>query len=128
MNTREDGARFRPDIGTMPCARLADPARVGRPPLDPRLLTELRRLCTRSVRNAEAWRRLGAAAERIGLSQPSYGWVRELAKVERQRIEAARARREFWADVAGDFAVGLVKRPGFRVLEHMERKDRDAPR
>jgi hypothetical protein len=98
---------------------------MGRPPLDPRLLNQLRRLCCRSTPNAETWRRLGEAANRLGLPQPSYGWVRDSARLERQRLEAARARREFWADVAGDFAVGLDKRPGFRVLEHMERKHRD---
>ena len=66
---------------------------------------------------AELWRRLGVIAERLRVAQPSYGWVRSLAQVERRR---ARAARQLWGDVAADVAAGLVKRPLFRVLEHME--------
>ena len=91
--------------------------------MDPRLVDELRRWSAQPVGFAEIRRRLGSTAERLNLAQPSYTRVRELVLLEREQRDQAAVRRELWAAVAGDLAAGLVKRPFFRVLEHMEERD-----
>jgi hypothetical protein len=89
------------------------------------LLAEVRRLAAADASYAELWRRLRPIADRMGIARPSYGWVRRFAGLERRR---ARETRELWGDVAAGVASGLVKRPLFRVLEHMEERERGAIR
>ena len=58
------------------------------PRYDDRLLDLIRRLDDRSVPMAEVVRRVGAAAERLGIARPSYAHVRRLLHVERAKRDA----------------------------------------
>jgi hypothetical protein len=61
---------------------------------------------------AEICRRVSAAAEQLGLTRPSLVHLRTLVRAERDRKEAARARREdlheIAEDVVGTLAIGRV--------------------
>jgi hypothetical protein len=89
--------------------------------MDRGLERTLRRLAERRVPYAEIWRAVGLAADERAVTRLSYTHVRALVRLERIAIAERRARREFWVDVAGDLARGLVARPVFRVLEHKRR-------
>lgn len=60
------------------------------PRYDPRLLRAIRRLDDESLPIAEVWRRVGAHAEKIGLSRPSYVHVRRIVVSERERAAELR--------------------------------------
>jgi hypothetical protein len=57
---------------------------------------------------AETWRRVSLAAERVGLSRPSYQHVRRLVRIERRLQELRAQKREVWRDAAVRSAAGLV--------------------
>jgi hypothetical protein len=57
---------------------------------------------------AETWRQVSLAAERVGLSRPSYQHVRRLVRVERRLQELRAQKREVWRDAAARNAAGLV--------------------
>ncbi len=58
------------------------------PRISPRLVAALERLDDRSLPIAEVHRRLGAEADRLGLTRPSYQRVRELVQEQRRRPRA----------------------------------------
>ena len=77
------------------------------PRYDKSLLAALRRLDDGSQPIAETCRRMGEAADRLGLPRPSYVHVRRLVKAERERrAELAAASR----DLVAELAAGKVPR------------------
>ena len=64
------------------------------PRIDPRLVTALRRLDDVSEPIAATYRRVGLAAEHLGIVRPSYEQVRVLVHMERRRVEGRRAKQE----------------------------------
>jgi hypothetical protein len=78
------------------------------PRYSPRLLAAVRQLDDRTVPLAETCRRVGAAAERLGLPRPSYVHLRRVILEERRRRDELRA---IAGDVARDTARGLVIDP-----------------
>jgi hypothetical protein len=62
----------------------------------------------RSESIAEVARRVGAAAEKAGLTRPSYVHLRRLIQAERCRQDE---RREMIGDVASDLVRGLLVNP-----------------
>jgi hypothetical protein len=83
------------------------------PRISPRLLEALVRLDDKRVPIAEVNRRVGAAAERLGLPRPSYQRVREL-------VHAARRLRRYQPStlsVVVDATLGT--RPPVHVLDHL---------
>lgn len=81
-------------------------------PIDRRLVSELERLDDRRLPVAEVHRRLGAAADRLGLPRPSY-------EVVRRRIHEIRRARAAprMADVVLDVAFRV--RPPEALLDHI---------
>lgn len=73
---------------------------------------------------AELCRRVGTAAERIGLTRPSYSHVRRLALAERERLEAERERREQLRRIADDVVVELLTARVPNPYYYSERLDR----
>jgi hypothetical protein len=73
-------------------------------PNERRLVELVRALDDEKQPAAETWRRVGAAAERLGLARPSYGHVRRLVCLDRalRRIEAERRA------LLGEAAVRLI--------------------
>jgi hypothetical protein len=75
---------------------------VSIPPLDPRVVAEIRRLARDDLSYAEIWRRLRPRVERWGLRCPSYDAVRVLA-IDERRLRArpaestAPVRANLWA-------------------------------
>ena len=57
---------------------------------------------------AEIWRQVGAAAEQLGLTRPSYVHVRRLVVAERERREVIREQREAMREIAADVAIDLI--------------------
>jgi hypothetical protein len=55
------------------------------PRISPRLKAEIERLAEAPLSSAEICRRIGAAAERLGLARPSYQRVRALVNESRER-------------------------------------------
>ena len=78
------------------------------PRYDPRILELLRLLDDRSEPLAEVSRRVGEAAERLGLRRPSYVHLRRLLLVLRDEEDAARERREAMHELLGEVAGDLV--------------------
>jgi hypothetical protein len=79
------------------------------PRYDPRLLEALLRLDDRAVPIAEVGRRLGRAADELGLTRPSYVHVRRLVTALREwqddEAERRRALRGLAVEVATDVAL-----------------------
>ena len=70
------------------------------PRLSPRLVEQIDRLDDGRMPLAELWRRVGAAADDLGLPRPSYERVRGLAQAARRRA----AREHRLADILVDVA------------------------
>jgi hypothetical protein len=87
------------------------------PRYDPRLLRAIRRLDDESLSIAEVCRRVGAAAEKIGVPRPSYVHVRRIVLSERERAAELR-------EIRNEALVGLVTRmapdPVDLALRHQE--------
>jgi hypothetical protein len=82
------------------------------PRISPRLLLELERLDDPNVPLAEIWRRVGAAADRLGLARPSYERIRLLVQQSRlTRTEPSTS--EVVADVL------MRSRPPEALLDHI---------
>lgn len=64
------------------------------PRIDPRLVTALRRLDDASEPIAATYRRVGRAAEHLGIVRPSYEQVRVLVHMERRWVEGRRVKQE----------------------------------
>jgi hypothetical protein len=77
-------------------------------PNDPRLAALVAALDEEDVPAAETWRRVGAAAEKIGLIRPSYQHVRRIVRVERRRQELRRQVRKVLAGAVSTSAAGLA--------------------
>jgi len=77
------------------------------PRYDKRLLAAIRRLDDEQLPIAETCRRVGDAAQALGLPRPSYVHVRRLVRAQR---EIRRARREIFGDLGSDAARGLAPR------------------
>ena len=77
-------------------------------PNDPRLSALVAALDEENVPAAETCRRVGAAAEAIGLLRPSYGHVRRIVRVERRRQELRREARQVLSGAVQTSAAGLV--------------------
>jgi len=73
------------------------------PRYDRRLLGAIRRLDDESLPIAEVWRRVGAAAEKIGVPRPSYVHVRRIVVSERDRAAELR-------EIRNEALAGLVSR------------------
>jgi hypothetical protein len=73
------------------------------PRYDPRLLRAIRRLDDESLSIAEVCRRVGAAAEKIGVPRPSYVHVRRIVLSERERAAELR-------EIRNEALLGLVSR------------------
>ena len=67
---------------------------------DPRIHALVVGLDRDDVPAAETWRKVGDAAQELGLPRPSYHTIRELARVERLRRRARTAVRAAAIDVA----------------------------
>jgi hypothetical protein len=70
------------------------------PRLDPRLHALVVGLDRDDAPAAETWRRVGEAAQELGLPRPSYHTVRELVTVERLRRRARTVTRQATLEVA----------------------------
>ena len=77
------------------------------PRYDPRLLAALRTLDDERQPIAETCRRVGDAAERLGLTRPSYVHLRRIIKAERERRHAL---EEIKLDVLRDVLSGRAPR------------------
>jgi hypothetical protein len=81
------------------------------PRLGPRLLAEIERLAASDRSFAEITRRVGNAADRLGVARPSYETVRVLVRAMRE-LNAGPSTLEVLTDVA------LRTRPPQALLEH----------
>lgn len=77
-------------------------------PNDPRLAALVTALDGEDVPAAETWRRVGAAAEELGLIRPSYQHVRRLVRIERRRRELRAEARQVLTGAVATSAAGLV--------------------
>jgi hypothetical protein len=77
-------------------------------PNDPRLAALVAALDEEDLPAAETCRRVGAAAEELGLIRPSYGHVRRVVRIERRRGELRREARQVLAGTVSRSAAGLV--------------------
>jgi hypothetical protein len=77
-------------------------------PNDPRIAVLVGALDVEDVPVAETWRRVGEAAERLGMRRPSYQHVRRLALVERRRRGVRARRRDVLEATLGSLAAGRV--------------------
>ena len=77
-------------------------------PNDPRLRALVAAFDEEGAPAAETCRRVGAAARELGLIQPSYGHVRRIVRIERQRQELRREARRVLTGAASTSAAGLV--------------------
>jgi hypothetical protein len=97
------------------------------PRYEARILDLLGALDDRTVPVAEVNRRVGDAAERLGLTRPSYVHLRRLLLVERDRQDAERARRaevrKILAETGTRFLVGL-RVDAYEVADRIERAGR----
>jgi hypothetical protein len=85
------------------------------PRYSPRVLAAVRELDDRSLPMAETCRRVGVAAERLGLPRPSYVHLRRIILQERRRRDELRA---IATDVARQTIAGRVVDP-VRVIERL---------
>ncbi len=67
---------------------------------------------------AETWRQVSVAAERLGLTRPSYQHLRRLVRIERRRRELQRAGRAVLGRAATALAAGRVP-SGVSTLERL---------
>jgi hypothetical protein len=81
-----------------------------------RIFDAVRALDDRNEPMAETCRRVGRAAERMGLPRPSYSHLRRFIVAERERQAAI---RKVVSDVTGDLLGGKVPHP-FYVLDRIE--------
>lgn len=77
------------------------------PRYDPRVLAAIRRLDDERESIAETCRRVGEAAERLGITRPSYVHLRRIIKAERDRRHAL---EEIKRDVFRDVLSGRAPR------------------
>jgi hypothetical protein len=77
-------------------------------PNDPRISALVAALDEDGLPAAETCRRVGAAAEAIGLLRPSYQHVRRIVLVERRRRELRAEARKVLAGAVSSSAEGLV--------------------
>jgi predicted nucleic acid-binding protein len=77
-------------------------------PNDPRVAVLVAALDREDEPAAETWRRVGEAAERLGLRRPSYQHVRRLVKVERAARKVRGEEREVVKDALWAAAAGRV--------------------
>ena len=77
-------------------------------PNDPRISALVAALDEDGLPAAETCRRVGAAAEAIGLLRPSYQHVRRIVRVERRRRELRAEAREVLTGVVSTSAAGLA--------------------
>jgi hypothetical protein len=93
-------------------------------PNDPRLAVLVGALDRDDIPMAETWRRVGAAAERLGLTRPSYQHVRRLVRVERRRREMQAETREVLSGTLTALAAGRVPSAVWTLqrLRELERK------
>jgi hypothetical protein len=94
------------------------------PRYDPRILDALRALDDRGVPIAETCRRVGVAAERMGLIRPSYPHLRRLVHSERRRQDSEREQREAMRELVGDVATRLALGRLVHAYEVADRIDR----
>jgi hypothetical protein len=78
------------------------------PRYDPRIVDAVRALDDRGVSMAETCRRVGTAAERMGLFRPSYAHLRRFIKLERELQDAERERHEAMRELVQDVTTKLV--------------------
>ena len=102
------------------------------PRYDERILEAVRSLDDRAEPMAEICRRVASAAERLGLTRPSYVHVRRLLRAERERQDDERERRKELEKIVGDVVEGLLVGRGVdayevadRVREVSERRSHD---
>jgi len=81
-----------------------------------RIYDAVRALDDRNMPMAETCRRVGRAAERMGLPRPSYSHLRRFIVAERERQAAI---RKVVSDVSADLLAGKVPHP-FYVLDRIE--------
>jgi len=79
------------------------------PRYDPRILAAIRRLDDKGEPIAQTCRKVGEAAETLGLPRPSYVHLRRIVKAERQRREETEG---LVADLIGDVLAGRAPRLG----------------
>ena len=77
-------------------------------PNDPRFSALVAALDQEGVPAAETCRRVGAAAEEIGLLRPSYQHVRRMVRVERRRKELRAEARRVLTGAVSTSAAGLA--------------------
>jgi hypothetical protein len=77
-------------------------------PNDPRFSALVAALDEDDVPAAETCRRVGAAAEEIGLIRPSYQHVRRIVRVERRRRELRAEARKVLSGAVAASAAGLA--------------------
>jgi hypothetical protein len=78
------------------------------PRYDPRIAELVVQLDEPGVSMAEVCRRVGDAAQELGITRPSLVHLRTLVRDERDRKEAERQRREDLRELAEDVAAALV--------------------
>jgi hypothetical protein len=77
-------------------------------PNDPRLCALVAALDEDHVPAAETCRRVGAAADELGLIRPSYGHVRRIVRVERRRRDLRAEARKVLTGAVSTSAAGLA--------------------
>ena len=77
-------------------------------PNDPRLCALVAALDEEDKPAAETCRRVGAAAEELGLIRPSYGHVRRIVRIERRRQKLRREARNVLSGAVSTSAAGLA--------------------
>ena len=92
-------------------------------PNDPRIAVLVAELDSEGVPMAHTWRRVGAAAERLGLRRPSYQHVRRLVRIERRRRQLEAAGRAVLGRAATTLAAGRVP-SAVLVLERLRELQR----
>lgn len=93
------------------------------PPNDPRVAVLVSAADVDDVPAAEVWRRVGRAAERVGMRRPSYGHVRRLVRIERRRRELEREGKAVLGWAAATLAAGRVP-SAVLVLERLRELER----
>ena len=92
-------------------------------PNDPRVAALVAELDSPEEPMAQTWRRVGAAAERLGIKRPSYQHVRRLVRIERRRRRLEAAGRAVLGRTATTLAAGRVP-SAVLVLERLRELQR----
>ena len=79
------------------------------PRYDPRIIEAVRALDDPSQPMAETARRVGTAAQRMGLIRPTYPHLRRLIRAERALRDAERAQREAMRELVADVVEDFVR-------------------